>query len=139
MAEARTGGDGAAVIAERLDHLFKHRHPADRGRYSIPEVAAGTGISESTLKQMKSGANTNPKINTLVALAKFFDVPPTYWTTEEAPESVFADRALQAAMRDAGVQSIALRSAALTPANKHLVAEMITMALKSQGLDVDSE
>ncbi|MCG6497031.1 helix-turn-helix domain-containing protein [Kitasatospora sp. A2-31] len=127
--------EGVARIAATFNYLLDNRHPQERGPYSIPEVATGTGISESTLKQMKAGANDNPKINTLVAVAKFFDVPPDIWVTDKPLNEVLIDRDLHNAMRDAGIESIALRSKDLNPENRRLVADMITVARKSQGLD----
>ncbi|MEU6233058.1 helix-turn-helix transcriptional regulator [Kitasatospora sp. NPDC047058] len=127
--------EGATRIAGIFNYLLDHRHPQERGPYSIPEVAKGTGVSESTLKQMKSGSNDNPKINTLVVVAKFFDVPPDIWVTDKPLDEVLVDRDLHNAMRDAGIESIALRSKDLTPENRRLVADMITVARKSQGLD----
>nr|BEK67501.1 helix-turn-helix transcriptional regulator [Kitasatospora purpeofusca] len=127
--------DGVARIAATFNYLLEHRHPEERGPYSIPEIALGTGVSESTLKGMKAGGNDNPKINTLIAVAKFFDVPPDVWVTDKPLEEVLIDRDLHNAMRDAGIESIALRSKDLTPDNRKLVADMITVARKSQGLD----
>ncbi len=127
--------EGVARIAAVFNYLLDNRHPDGRGPYTIPEVAKGTAISESTLKQMKSGSNDNPKINTLVSVAKFFDVPPDIWVTDKPLEEVLVDRDLHNAMRDAGIESIALRSKDLTPTNRKLVADMITVARKSQGLD----
>lgn len=135
MGQDRAAEDGLKVIAAKLTRLFERRHPEGRGPYTIAEVAAGTGISESTLKQLKRGLNTNPKIATLTTLAKFFDVAPTYWVSEDDPEEQFAHRDLQHAMQDAGIRSIALRSQGLNAENIRLVTEMITMARKSQGLD----
>ncbi|WP_030458966.1 helix-turn-helix transcriptional regulator [Kitasatospora sp. NRRL B-11411] len=126
--------EGVARIAATFNYLLEHRHPEGRGPYSIPEISAGTGISESTLKGMKGGGNDNPKINTLVAVAKFFDVPPDIWVTDKPLAEVLIDRDLHNAMRDAGIESIALRSRDLTPENRKLVADMITVARKSQGL-----
>ncbi|MFD0274697.1 hypothetical protein ACFVHB_12450 [Kitasatospora sp. NPDC127111] len=131
--------DGAARIAAVFNYLLEHRHPADRKPYSIPEIAAGTGYSESTLKGMKSGANDNPKVQTLLDVARFFDVPPDIWVSSKPLDEILADRDLHNAMRDAGIESIALRSKDLNPANRKLVADMITVARKSQGLDAESE
>ncbi|MFJ6382732.1 helix-turn-helix domain-containing protein [Kitasatospora sp. NPDC092039] len=138
MAEARAGGDGAARITAVFTYLLEHRHPTDRAPYSLVEVAAGTSISVSTLKAMKSGDNANPKINTLLEIARFFNVPPDVWVTDKPLAHVLADRDLHDAMRDAGVESIALRSKDLTPENKQLVAQVIANARKSQGLDQDA-
>ncbi|MFJ7275464.1 helix-turn-helix domain-containing protein [Kitasatospora sp. NPDC098663] len=133
MAQQTDKDQGPALIAKRLNYLFKHRHPAGRGPYTIAEAAAGTDVSESTIKQLRSGAKANPTINTLRALAAFFDVPPTYWVTDN-PEQVFAERDLVNAMRDAGVQSIALRSQGLSAKNMARITDMLDMARESQGL-----
>ncbi|KQV20891.1 MULTISPECIES: helix-turn-helix transcriptional regulator [unclassified Kitasatospora] len=131
---------GLAQVAERLNYLFVHRHPQQRDAYSVAEVAAGTGISDTAIRQLRRGEKTNPTIDTLLRIASFFDVPPTYWVTDEAPEALFAKRDLQSAMENAGVKSIALRSEGLSPENMRLVTGMIDMARKSQGLpEIPSE
>ncbi|WP_404868449.1 helix-turn-helix domain-containing protein [Kitasatospora griseola] len=127
--------EGVARIATVFNYLLDNRHPQERGPYSIPEIAAGTGVSESTLKGMKAGGNDNPKINTLIAVAKFFDVPPDVWVTDKPLAEVLVDRDLHNAMRDAGIEAIALRSKDLNATNRKLVADMITVARKSQGLE----
>lgn len=134
MADQADKDRGLAQIALRLDHLFEHRHPAGRGAYTVAEVAAGTGISDTAIRQLRRGAKTNPTIDTLLKIASFFDVPPTYWVAAETPEEQFAKRDLQTAMQNAGVKSIALRSEGLNPENMRLVTGMINMARKSQGL-----
>ncbi|MEY9956790.1 helix-turn-helix domain-containing protein [Streptacidiphilus sp. MAP5-52] len=134
MTQDKTGDDGLKVIATRLMILFERRTPKGRP-YTVAEVAEGTGISETTLKQLRRGINSNPTINTLTAIAKFFDVPPTYWVSDEDPEEQFARRDLRTAMTDAGIESIALRSQGLNAENIRFVTEAITMARKSQGLD----
>lgn len=137
MPQDRAGDDGTQVIAKRLMYLFEHRHPANRGPYTIAEIAEMTGVGESTIKQLRRGIKSNPTIDTLKKLAAAFDVPPTYWLSDEDPEEQFARRDLRTAMKDAGIESIALRSQGLTPGNLRLVADMITVARKSQGLDAD--
>ncbi|MEV4560868.1 helix-turn-helix transcriptional regulator [Kitasatospora sp. NPDC049285] len=124
---------GLAQIAARLDRLFEERRPADRGPYTVAEVSAGTGISDTLLRGMRRGDKTNPTIDTLMKIAAFFDVPPTYWVSDD-PEKEIAGRDLQRAMEDAGVQSIALRSKGLDAKGLRFVKESIDMARSSQGL-----
>jgi transcriptional regulator with XRE-family HTH domain len=124
---------GLAQIAERLNYLFEHRHPEGRGPYSFGEVSTGTGISDTLLRGMRRGDKANPTIDTLMKLAAFFDVPPTYWVAAD-PETEIAGRDLQHAMEDAGVQSIALRSKGLNARGMRYVIESIDMARSSQGL-----
>ncbi|MFF2545148.1 helix-turn-helix domain-containing protein [Kitasatospora sp. NPDC058063] len=125
---------GLPQIAVRLTYLFEHRHPRNRGPYSVAEVAAGTDIGESTIKQLRRGTKANPTINTLRALSTFFDVPPTYWVSDEDPERMFAQRDLAAAMKDSGIQSIALRSQGLSAKNMGRILDMLDMARESEGL-----
>ncbi|MGW3183229.1 helix-turn-helix domain-containing protein [Kitasatospora sp. NPDC001119] len=125
---------GLPQIAARLNYLFEHRHPRTRGPYSVAEVAAGTDVGESTIKQLRRGTKANPTINTLRTISSFFDIPPTYWVSDEDPAKMFAQRDLAAAMRDAGIQSIALRSQGLGPKNMQRILEMIDMARESEGL-----
>lgn len=124
---------GLAQIAERLNILFDTRTRADGGAYSIAEVSTGTGISDTLLRGMRRGDKTNPTIDTLMKIAAFFDVPPTFWVSPD-PEAEIAGRDLQRAMEDAGVHSIALRSKGLDARGLRFVKESIDMARSSQGL-----
>ncbi|MEY9875744.1 transcriptional regulator with XRE-family HTH domain [Streptacidiphilus sp. MAP12-33] len=124
---------GLAQIAARLNRLFERRHPEDRGPYSIGEVSTGTGISDTLIRGMRRGDKTNPTIDTLMRLAAFFDVPPTFWVSED-PEKEIAGRDLQRAMEDAGVHSVALRTKGLDARGMRFVIESIDMARSSQGL-----
>ncbi|MET8980860.1 helix-turn-helix transcriptional regulator [Streptomyces sp. NPDC004539] len=124
---------GLAQIAARLDRLFEERHPDNRGPYTVGEVAAGTGISDTLLRGMRRGDKTNPTIDTLVKIAAYFDVPPTYWVSDD-PDREIAGRDLQRAMEDVGVQSIALRSKGLDAQGLRFVKEVIDVARSSQGL-----
>ncbi|MEU9041498.1 MULTISPECIES: helix-turn-helix transcriptional regulator [unclassified Kitasatospora] len=135
MVEHIDADAGVARIAARLGYLFEHRHPEGRGPYTIAEVVAGTGISESSIKQLRRGAKANPTINTLTAISSFFDAPPTIWVVpDDEVETVLARRDLTTAMRDSGVQSIALRSQGLNARNMARITDMIDMARESQGL-----
>ncbi|MGA5704570.1 helix-turn-helix domain-containing protein [Peterkaempfera bronchialis] len=124
---------GLAQVAARLNELFEHRHPKGRGSYTVAEVASGTGISDTLIRGMRRGEKTNPTIDTLVKIAAFFDVPPTYWVNEN-PEREVAKRDLQRAMEDAGVHSIAMRSQGLNEQSLKFVTDAIDMARRSQGL-----
>lgn len=135
MAEHTEADAGAARIAARLGYLFEHRHPEGRGPYTIAEVAAGTGISESSIKQLRGRDRANPTINTLTRISTFFNAPPTIWVVpDEELEEVLAKRDLTTAMQESGVQSIALRSQGLNAKNLSRITEMIDMARESQGL-----
>jgi len=75
-----------ALLADRLDHLFRTVHPKDRGPYTPAEVAgainkaAGEKVISSTyVWQLRTGRRDNPTQKHLSALAAFFGVSPMYF------------------------------------------------------------
>jgi transcriptional regulator with XRE-family HTH domain len=72
-------------LAERIDCLFRtHRSP--RGReYTYREAASamsaydGISFSSAYLWQLRTGTKDNPTIRHIEALARFFDVSPSYF------------------------------------------------------------
>lgn len=99
------------TIAEKLDHLFQEIHPAGRGPFSYHEVAqairkqaaaGGPTVSHGTLQQIRTGAKTNPTVNTLEVIASFFGVPAAYFLDDTVAERVDARvRELKAGTGDA--------------------------------------
>ena len=79
----------STTLAERIDCLFRtHRSP--RGReYTYREVAAavsgqnGITFSPAYLWQLRTGAKDNPTMRHLEALARFFEVSPSYFFDDE--------------------------------------------------------
>jgi transcriptional regulator with XRE-family HTH domain len=133
---------GQFTLAEKLDRLFATKHPADRGPFTLREVAEmvtqqelrkqepgsppPVKISFSYLSQLRTGTKDNPSFKQLAALAEFFGVSVTYFTGS-APEvdRIDAELALTAAMRDAGVRDLALRASNLTPAGLRALAGVL--------------
>ena len=82
----------SATLAERIDHLFRNQL-SPRGReYTYREVAAavtgqnGTTFSPAYLWQLRTGAKDNPTMRHLEALARFFEVAPSYFFDDELTE-----------------------------------------------------
>ena len=74
------------VVVERLRHLFETVKRPDGKRWTLREVAEGTGLSLSYLWKLRSGRAVNPTRQVLEKLASFFGVPVTYLmgSTEKA-------------------------------------------------------
>jgi transcriptional regulator with XRE-family HTH domain len=132
-----------ARFAERLDHLFRTVHPAGRGPYTYAEVAQaiqqaagaeGKGISASAIQQLRTGAKTNPTMNTIEALAQFFGVRPSYFFDDESAEQTAAELSLLASMRDNNVRAIATRAAGLSPETLSVLQGFIERARALEGL-----
>lgn len=128
------------TFAERLDHLFNEVHPDNRGPYTYAEVAdaikeAGEGaITASGIQQLRTGKRSNPKMETIKALAAFFGVPAGYFFDDGIAERTEAEIKLVAAMRDQRIAQVALRSAGLSTASLKMVHTVIQQARHLEGL-----
>ncbi|MFG2042251.1 helix-turn-helix domain-containing protein [Dactylosporangium sp. NPDC048998] len=90
-------------MASRLDYLFcTIRNGGEE--YSHREVARAisehgpTSISHTVIGNIRNGTETNPKIGTLTALAKFFGVDVAYFTKDAVAEDVVAEVELASAL-----------------------------------------
>ncbi|MGW2331603.1 Secondary metabolite protein [Streptomyces sp. NPDC001700] len=133
------------TFAELLDYLFQEVHPQERGPYTYAEVAKGIGeksglaISASAIQQLRTGTNTNPKMQTIRALAAFFGVPAGYFFDEQVAEQTRAEIQVVAAMRNHGVRRVALRADGLSPSSLQMVSSVIEQARRLEGLAGESE
>ena len=142
MAEER-----ARTFAERLDHLFREVHPSNRGSYTYAEVAQGIremsgdeiGISASAIQQLRTGVKSNPKMQTIRALADFFGVPAGYFFDDEVAERTEAEIRVLAAMRDQDVRKVALRANGLSTSSLQMLSAVIEQARRLEGLPQDGD
>ncbi len=128
------------TLAQKLDRLFATVHPAGRGPYSNAEVAAalqregGPTVSATYLWQLRKGLRDNPTKGHLEALARFFGVNPGYFFDDTSAEDIDAQLAVLAAVRDAGVRAIALRSAGLSETSLAAIRTMVESARQLERL-----
>ncbi|MET8412080.1 Secondary metabolite protein [Streptomyces sp. NPDC005195] len=133
------------TFAELLDYLFKEVHPKGRGPYTYAEVSqgirdtSGVAISASAIQQLRTGTNSNPKMQTIRALAGFFGVNPGYFFDEEEAERQRAEIHLVAAMRDQEVRRVALRANGLSTSSLHMLNTVIDQARRLEGMPDDSD
>jgi transcriptional regulator with XRE-family HTH domain len=129
------------LFAERLDHLFRTVHPKDRGPYTTAEAADAINaiageemISGTYLWLLRTGQRDNPTMKHLIAIARFFSVPPTYFFPDEslAENAVPAD--LAAALDDAQIREMALRAVGLSDRSLKAITDMINNARTVEGL-----
>ncbi|MYT19764.1 XRE family transcriptional regulator [Streptomyces sp. SID7760] len=131
-------------LAEKLEHLFAHTAPAGRGPYSVEEVARAITaeripISGSYIWLLRKGQRDNPTLRHLEGLAQFFGVPPAYFFDDRVTDAVDAELRLLAALRDAKVQHVALRTAGLSEKSLKSITEMIERVRELEGLgDADN-
>jgi hypothetical protein len=112
---------GVPGLADRLNHLFATvPRPNGQGLWtneqaSVALAAAGTYMSDGYLSQLRSGKRNNPSARNLAAIADLFAVPVDYFFNAETAAKIDADLRLLVAVRDVGVQGLALRAHGLSP------------------------
>jgi transcriptional regulator with XRE-family HTH domain len=130
----------SGVIAQRLRYLFDNKRKPDGKRYSYREVLkaidaqGGPSISVGYLSQLVTGVRTNPMMDAIQALAKFFDVPLSYFDAHESTEETNEQLKLVAALQHAGVQDVAMRTVGLPPESIDLILGMIDRVRQVEGL-----
>lgn len=135
MAEPETGG---ATLADRIDALFRVVRGPDREQYSNDEVAracraaTGESFSATYLWQLRTGRRDNPTKRHLEALARFFQVPVTYFFDGEQGAAVAQELELLGALRDAGVRSVALRAVNLSAEGVGTISDMIDVIARRE-------
>jgi transcriptional regulator with XRE-family HTH domain len=131
-------------LAAKIDHLFRTVRPRDR-EFSYEEVAAavreagGPTISGTYIAMLRKGVRDNPTLRHLEALARFFGVPAAYFHDEEVTRRIDSELELLVALRDAGVKSIALRAAGLSPEGLAAIRGMVDHVRRVEGLPDDPD
>ena len=137
-------GPRPGSLAAKIDHLFRTVRPRDR-EFSYEEVATavreagGPTISGTYIAMLRKGVRDNPTLRHLEALARFFGVPAAYFHDDEVTRRIDSELELLAALRDAGVKSIALRAAGLSPEGLAAIRGMVDHVRRVEGLPDDSE
>jgi transcriptional regulator with XRE-family HTH domain len=129
------------LLAQRIDHLFRTAHPKDRGPYTTAEAADAINtaagekmISGTYLWLLRTGQRDNPTMKHLIAIARFFSLPPTYFFPDDSLEEHAVPADLAAALGDAQVREMALRAAGLSDRSLKAITDMINSARTVEGL-----
>lgn len=128
------------VIAKRLQYLFENKRKPDGKRYSYREVLSaieaqgGPTMSIGYLSQLVTGARTNPMMDAVQALARFFEVPLAYFDAHQNTDETNQQIKLITALQHAGVQDVAMRTVGLPPESIALVLSMIDRVRQVEGL-----
>jgi hypothetical protein len=132
-------------FAERLDRLFRTVHPKDRGPYTPAEVAGAINaeagervVSGTYLWLLRTGQRDNPTMKHVVAIARFFGVPPTYFFPDDVVQQDAVPAEVVAALSDDKVREMALRAAGLSDRSLKAITDMINSARTVEGLPDDA-
>ena len=109
-------------MALRMQYLLATVRKADDTAYTMDEIARGTGVSLTYLRNMLAGRQDNPSRKVIAVLASFFEVSPAYFFQA-------TDEAIEARAKPASEIEVALRSAErLGPEGRQILLDMIRLA-----------
>lgn len=127
-------------LAAKINRLFDvMRNPAEPALSHAAAAeaitkATGVSISAAYLWQLRSGVKSNPTVQHLQALARFFGVPASYLLDSGPDEAIEKQLSLLQAMKDAGVRNLALRASGLTPRTLDSIAAIVDRARELENL-----
>lgn len=80
-------------FAERLEKVFETVRKPNGEQYTNLEVEKGTTklgvrIDSNYIYKLRKGAAKNPSLEKILALARFFQINPAYFVSEETPSKI---------------------------------------------------
>ncbi|MFC1975559.1 hypothetical protein ACFLXQ_04065 [Chloroflexota bacterium] len=125
--------DSSNLFARKLDRLFNRIRKPDGKTFSYGDVAKGiqkegeSAVTPGYLWKLRTGMIKNPGYRVIRSIAKFFDVPPSYFFEDETgEENKLEEINLARQLKDSPqAQKIALRASGLEDAEQEAVLTMI--------------
>lgn len=126
----RTADLPGRPFAVKLNRLFSLVHPPGQGEMTPEAVAAtvrqrgeesgdtGWTIAPNTIRDLRSGKNSNPKLKHVMALAMAFGAEPAYFFDEELAAQVEEQLETHRVMDSLGVNEVILRATATSPSSE---------------------
>src|SRR5215208_2364232 len=128
LGEGRSVGQAeqSRGVAGRLEHLFEVVRNLKTGEpYTNGEVARMTlgDLSEEEVERIRTGAESDPSVGQVAALASVFGVEPSYLLDRGEPSLL--DEELVQALRDEDVRDITRESSRLPDGERRLVLGIV--------------
>jgi len=95
-------------------------------------------VSGTYLWLLRTGQRDNPTMRHIIAIARFFGVPPTYFFPDDSMRQDAVPAELAAALSDDKVREMALRAAGLSDRSLKAITDMIDSARTVEGLPDDA-
>ena len=143
--EAGQGGAGRPplrTLADKVNWLIEHAHPAGRGPLSNSDVCflihkvTGEEFSVNTIWKLRNGQQKNPQLRVIQALAKMFGVEPAFFFDDYDEEKLglLQDQVeLLALVRDADITSAQFRALlGMDPEGREVFADMIRRVARAE-------
>lgn len=128
------------TFADKLNYLFATITPSSGKPYSNDDVAAAinggsdASISGTYVWMLRKGQRNNPTLKHVEALAGFFSVPPAYFFDDSITRTIASEIEAVAALRDLGVERVALRAVGLSERSLDSLVEIIDRIRELEGL-----
>jgi transcriptional regulator with XRE-family HTH domain len=119
--------DDFANIAQKANHLFKViRNDTTGESYTNVEVARLSlgDLTEEQIEQIRTGANPDPSVGQLVALADIFGVHPLYFLDRSKKPPVLDQEAMEI-LRDETLSTIAHKSLHLPDREREMILGIV--------------
>jgi len=129
------------TFAERLDLLFQAAGSGRRGDVGYQEVvdaltlAGGPTVTPNYMYLLRTGRRTNPRVELVVSLARYFNVPTGYFTNDDdAPDQYIEQLQLVTALKDDGLTDVVLAARGLSPESLALLGVIVAKFRAAEGL-----
>ena len=100
----------------------------------LTATAGDPVVSGTYLWMLRTGKRDNPTMKHLIAISRFFGVPPTYFFPDDCLDENAVPAELAAALGDDQVRIMALRAAGLSDRSLRAITDMIDSARSVEGL-----
>ncbi|WP_260614846.1 hypothetical protein [Streptomyces sp. WAC05292] len=108
---------------------FSHAYVAK----TISEYGMGT-LSEAYIGQLRKKDEKNPSIRVARLFARFFGVPAAFFAEDDGTVAIVEQFQLVQALKEKGVQNLAMRAVGLSPASTDALLKMAEAARQMEGL-----
>lgn len=137
-------GTAEQELGTRLEHLFATIPSPSGGSWTNVEMAVqlaerGIDTTPAYISMLRRGRRANPSLAILTGMAKVFAVPTAYFYDSEVADRLNQDLELLVAVRQAGMEKIALRASGLSPRGIREIGNIVEAVRKIEGLDTDEE
>jgi len=112
-------------LKDLINFLFANIHHPDGRPYLTQDVADQVRISHATINQLRTGRNKNPTLPTLQEIARFFNVPLSFFDCTSYEECYAMLTGQQPDSLPGPVAEIAFRATALSPESQQDILKII--------------
>ena len=111
------------TFADLVNLLFDHIPKPNGKMYRTADVARATGIAFNTMKYIRDNHTPNPGVSSMLAIARFFNVPFSYFESETKEQAVQVINLAKNNLKQ--VEHWAFRIAHLSENSQHDIFKMV--------------